>query len=314
MNQWLVFSYSLSTKGQTASTARVAIWRRLRRIGAVAMAGSGLYVLPDQRGCLESFQWLAKEIKQSNGDAVIMRVAEFENLSEADVIKLFHQARAEDYAQIDTELSALETQLKTDALADLKQILNKLQIQHDTVLRVDYFHSPDGERLAHRINRLTQLLAEDIGDDPRIERTYLKDFKDKNWVTRPRPHVDRLASAWLIRRFIDPDAVIHYRTKPQKNEISFDFESGTFTHMGNLCTFEVMILSFGLKQKGLSKLAEIVHDIDLQDGRYVHSEAGGIVALLNGWLKLNWTDQQLEQHGIALFEGLYQTISKPGKG
>jgi len=314
MNQWLVFSYSLSTKGKTASTARVTIWRRLRRIGAVSITGSGLYVLPDQRGCLESFQWLAKEIKQSGGEVAIMRVSAFENLSDSDLIKLFHQSRTEDYADIDTQISAIEAQSKTSELSELKQALGKLQNQLDTVLRVDYFQSPDGERLSNRLSRLSALLDEDVSIAPRIDRIQVIDFKDKTWVTRPKPHVDRLSSAWLIRRFIDPDASIVYRTKPKKGEISFDFEEGTFTHEGNLCTFEVMIRAFGLKHKGLSKLAEIIHDIDLQDGRYVHPEASGIVSLLQGWLKLKWTDQELEHHGIALFEGLYQTLSKAKKG
>lgn len=310
MDSWLVFSYSLSSKGKSASTARVAIWRRLRRIGAVSLTGSGLYVLPDRQGCLESFQWLAQEIKRSDGDAAIMRVSAFENLSEADVVKLFHQARAEDYADIEQQLAALESQLKTESSHDLKQVLSKIQHQHETVMRVDYFQSPDGERIATRLERLSEWLAEDVMDEPKIKKEKIKDFQGKTWVTRPQPHVDRLASAWLIRRFIDPDAVIRYSPKPKKGEISFDFDQGTFTHVGNLCTFEVLIRAFGFKQKGLGKMAEIVHDIDLQDGRYVHAEASGIDALLQGWLQLNWSDEQLEQHGIALFEGLYQTVSK----
>jgi hypothetical protein len=313
MEQWLGFSYSLSTKGKSASTARVMIWRRLRRIGAIAMTGSGLYVLPDRRGCLESFQWLAQEINQSGGEAAIMRVHTFENLSEVDVIKFFHEARAQDYAEIAEQVSALESQLKSDDLHDSKKALSKIQSQHESVMRTDYFNSAAGSQLTTCLDRLAELLAEDVSDNPVIDPINIKDFKGKTWVTRPQPHVDRLSSAWLIRRFIDPEAKIRYAAKPQKGEISFDFDEGAFTHVGNLCTFEVMIQAFGLNQKGLAKLAEIVHDIDLQDGRYVHAEASGIDALLHGWLLLDLSDAELEVRGLSLFESLYTVFSKKSK-
>jgi hypothetical protein len=137
----------------------------------------------------------------------------------------------------------------------------------------------------------------------------ISDYIGKKWVTRPRPHVDRLACAWLIRRFIDPHATIRYAEQAAPSEIAFDMPTGEFGHHGIFCTFEMMVQTFQLAEPGIQKLAEIVHEIDLRDGRTVHPETSGIDALLHGWLLTEATDQELERQGIALFEGLYQSIS-----
>jgi hypothetical protein len=143
-----------------------------------------------------------------------------------------------------------------------------------------------------------------------VEPVAIKDYRGKCWVTRPRPHVDRLACAWLIRRFIDPEALIRYAARPRPDEVAFDFDTADtkFGHVGNLCTFETLRLAFNLDDPGLRAMAEIVHEIDLRDGRYVRSEIAGIDAILNGWQQTDWSDAEREAHGIAFFEGLYQTL------
>jgi hypothetical protein len=137
-------------------------------------------------------------------------------------------------------------------------------------------------------------------------------YRDRRWVTRPRPHVDRLACAWLIRHFINPDAAIRYALEPEPDEISFDMTEAHFGHQGLLCTFETMIRAFQLNTPGLGTLAEIVHEIDLRDGQYSHPEQAGIDAILKGWLVAQLGDAELEAHGIALFEGLYAMFSQKG--
>jgi hypothetical protein len=137
--------------------------------------------------------------------------------------------------------------------------------------------------------------------------------RDVRWVTRPRPHVDRLACIWLIRRFINPSAVIRYATTPEPNEVAFGMRQGTFGHRGNLCTFETMVAAFGLDDQSLHTIGEIVHEIDLRDGRYAHSETAAIDAVLKGWLLMGFSDQELEVHGVALFEGLYAAFARRGR-
>jgi hypothetical protein len=133
----------------------------------------------------------------------------------------------------------------------------------------------------------------------------LADYRKRRWVTRPRPHVDRLACAWLIRRFIDPDATIRYADVPEGDEVAFDMPDVAFGHQGERCSFETLLQAFDLDDPGLRALAEVVHEIDLRDGLYVRPEIAGVDAILNGWRLADQPDSVLEAQGIALFEGLY---------
>jgi hypothetical protein len=136
------------------------------------------------------------------------------------------------------------------------------------------------------------------------------DYRGRVWATRPRPHVDRLASVWFIRQFIDAEAVVEYTENPAAAAITFDTSQGEFTHHGNLCTFETMIQAFGLQQDtALALVAEVVHEIDLRDGRYTRPETTGIDATLQGWLLAGLSDAELELYGVGLFTGLYASFS-----
>jgi hypothetical protein len=132
-------------------------------------------------------------------------------------------------------------------------------------------------------------------------------------VTRPRPHVDRLACIWLIRRFINPTAAIRYSLTPEPDEVAFDMRDGEFGHRGNLCTFETMVATFALEEPSLHTMGEIVHEIDLRDGRYTRPETAGVDAVLKGWLLASFSDAALEAHGVALFEGLYTALAREQK-
>jgi hypothetical protein len=310
---WLVFSYSLP--GKSGSGPRVNLWRRLRRLGAISPAG-GAQVLPARDDCLEAFQWLVREIRQAKGEAVVMRVEQFEGLSDQQLIELFHAARAEDYAEIERQVTELDKtqskRAKREDRSSAKDKLDKLRRRFLEIRRVDYFNSPAGDRIANQLSQVEQMLsAATPTPTVGIERRSASDYRHKQWVTRPRPHVDRLACAWLIRRFINPEAVIRYSTQPQPDEVTFDFDTADlcFGHVGNLCTFETMRLAFNLDDPALRAMAEIVHEIDLQDGRYSRSEIAGIDAVLNGWQRMDWTDADREAHGVAFFEGLYQTLT-----
>jgi hypothetical protein len=307
---WLVLSYSLPT-GSTSSP-RVTLWRRLRRLGAIASSG-GVYILPPREECLEAFQWLAQEIHQAHGEALVMHVDTFEGLTDAQVIDLFCAVRAKEYAEIDEQAAALEAKIATiDAgtVAPTQEALDRLRRRHADIARVDYFDCPDGVRVAERLRYIAKSL---LPDAPltRIQPADAAAYRDRVWVTRPRPYVDRLACAWLIRRYINPQAVIRYATVAGAGEVSFDMPDAQFGHLGAHCTFETMLLAFGLDDAGLRSIAAIVHELDLRDGQTVPPETAGIDAVLRGWLLVEMSDTEREAHGITLFDGLYAALTSP---
>lgn len=307
---WLALTYSLPSKG--SSNPRVTAWRRLQRLGAVSLPG-GLYLLPEKTDTLESFQWLAQEINHAQGEALVIRVAAFEGLSDAEVIAHFNAARRPEYEELAGHVTGLLAALPDDAPQEKRlealEGVEKLRKRHAEISKRDFFKAPEGGAVAAKLAQLSTRLTADSTPAEAVEPVNLADFTDKVWVTRPRPFVDRLASAWLLRRFIDTGAVIRYRDAPEADEISFDMPNARFNHVGNLCTFEVLVAAFGLEARGLKALAEIVHDLDLQDGRYARPEVVGLEVVMSGWRHLPLTDDELEARGIALFEGLYQSLS-----
>ncbi len=312
---WLVFSYSLST-GKNSSS-RVSIWRKLGRLGAI-VPKAGVYVLPDKEDCFEFLQWLSQEVQQAKGEAVVMQVNKFEGLSDAQLVKLFQEARKDDYEAVDSEIDNFmrDVHMKGKALKPSQHIdaLKKIRNRLFDVNQIDFFNSPHASRVSARINKIEKDLNSSGQSVPtKIPKASLQEYKSKRWVTRPRPHVDRLACAWLIRRFINPQAIIRYSDIAKPNEAAFDMKGVAFGHQGNFCSFETMIQAFGLRETGLDAMAEIVHEIDLKDGRYVHPEIQGVAAILDGWRLTKFTDQELESNGISLFEGLYTALSDKKK-
>ncbi|MEP0900868.1 chromate resistance protein ChrB domain-containing protein [Nodosilinea sp. FACHB-13] len=303
---WLVFSYSLPSKA--SSSPRVTLWRRLKRLGAIAF--NSIQVLPDRDECLEAFQWLAQEVQKASGEALIMRVEQFEGLSDSDIVERFRAARRDDYAELEAQATALASSPAFDVSGDLHERLEKLYKHYADIRRIDFFDCPEGAQVMARLNQIAEVLTP-VSEAIAIAAAALDQYQQRSWVTRPRPHVDRLACIWLIRRFIDPKAVIRYAKTAAADEVTFDMDKGDFQHQGNLCTFEVMVRAFGLDNNpALQVLGQIVHEIDLRDGQYHQPQTAGVDALLRGWLLTDFSDTALEMHGIALFEGLYATLAQ----
>ncbi len=309
---WIAFSYSLPS--QSRSTPRVAVWRRLRSLGAISPNG-GVYVLPGRDDCLEAFQWLAQEVEQVKGEALLMRVERFEGLKDAQLVELFQRARKRDYEELDAQAAQLEKSIhkarRPQDLARARDILAKLRRWRAEVARVDFFDSPQSAQVVSRLARIAQRLSSHQSSGPSVAPADVVAYRRKRWVTRPHPHVDRLACAWLIRRFINPKAVIRYADTPGPGEVPFDMSNAEFGHRGNFCTFETMVQAFGFDEPSLQAIAEIVHEIDLRDGRYVRPEIAGVDAILSGWE--TYSDVQRESFGIALFEGLYGSLPKAAR-
>ena len=311
---WLVFSYSLPS--QRRSSTRVGFWRRLQQLGTLSLK-NGLYVLPDREECLEAFQWLAQEVQEAKGEATVMRVDRFEGMIDAQIMELFHAGCRKKYEQLDRQVAMLAkrsqaTAKKKDATA-IGRIFTKLQRQGEEIVRVDFFDSPYGGQVTSRLRQLKHAFAPERPSTPKLPAAAIAVYHDRTWVTRPRPHVDRLACAWFIQRFINPKAVIRYSTQPQSHEVRFDMRGADFGHHGNLCTFETMVLRFGVSDAALQAMGEIVHEMDIRDGAYIRPETSGIDVILRGWLLEKLSDQELESHGVVLFQGLYASLSRQAR-
>jgi len=309
---WLVFSYSLPSK---SSSPRVSVWRQLKRVGVISLVG-GAYILPANDAGTETFSWLAQQVQQAGGEALVMQVEKFHGFTDQAIITFFRQARQESYAGIDEKVTSLVQVTQSDMSVQerlaVKNELDGLQQHYADIARIDYFDSPDKVRLAARLERLRQTLLTQTRLPIELPQTGVEPYRDKRWVTRPHPHVDRLACAWLIRHYVNPQAHIRYGMPPTPDEIVFDMPDAEFSHRGELCTFEVMVQILDLHTPALQAVAEVVHDIDLRDGMYGRPEASGIDAVLQGWQRLELPDNEMETRGMSLFEGLYVALGKRG--
>ncbi len=313
MNQaWVVFSYSLPAARK--SSRRVAIWRRLQRVGAVTPV-NGMYLLPAVERCIEAFQWLAQEVIQADGQAVVMYVDNFDRHERQEIIALFQVARQKEYAEVEEQALAIEVRLTgepdDESIKQAQDQLSKLQRRYREIADIDYFDNLERVQVQARLQSIRRQLFPEHSPPPEISSVNLADFQSRRWVTRPQPHVDRLACIWLIRRFIDRDAEISFAKTVGPNEVAFDMDEavGGFGHTGNLCTFETMLQAFELQEQGLTTVAELVHQIDLDDESYLHPEAIGIDTILRGWLLEELSDEELARRGQLLFDGLLRMMA-----
>jgi hypothetical protein len=284
-------------------------------LGAVALKRSA-YLLPDTPERYEDFQWLAQEIQRGGGDATLIRVQEIENVSAEDVVRLFQEPRDRDYRQLTVRyrkvLQSLDRKSEVTS-ARVHDELARLARDVQRIRDIDFFDAPGGaevrrieEAIAMRTRRPESARHE---ERPTIDLTKLR---GRRWVTRPRPHIDRIASAWLVKRFIDPDAQFVFAPPAEfpKDAIPFDAPGVELSHQGEDCTFETLVKRAGLRDRRLVRLAELVHEADLRDGKYPHEEARGIDVAVRAFLAASPDDHQVLAQGMALFEGLYATTSR----
>ncbi len=299
----------------TPSSLRVRVWRRLRTLGAVPLKRSA-YLLPDTPERYEDFQWLAQEIQREGGEATLVRVHQIENVSPDEVRRLFHEPRDKDYRQLAARYrKALQALDRKSAAASrrVQEELARLARDHQRIRDIDFYDAPGGaevrrleEAIAMRTRRPETVCRE---EPPALDLTKLR---GRQWVTRPRPHIDRIASAWLIKRFIDPEAQFLFAPPGEfpTDAIPFDAPGVDLSHHGEDCTFETLIKRARLRERRLMRLAEIVHEADLRDGKYPHEEARGIDVAIRALLAVSPDDHQVLAQGLALCEGLYATTSR----
>ena len=303
-----------------ASKERVRLWRKLKQLGSVALKNS-VYILPHTETFYENFQWLKQEVQTVRGEATLLKVNHIEDVSNAEIVELFTNERDKDYTQIIRDCEGLlrklkklpqkESSIEQDVIfKEFKKIRQRLKL----VGEIDLFNAP----LRTQANRLLEQCEKKIKGNirGRKEKRLLtltkKNFANRKWVTRPRPHVDRLASAWLITKFIDPKAEFIFASEKERprGATPFDMSGAELSHHGEDCTFETIVKAFAIKDKTVWEIAKIVHDVDLRDEKYGMQEAKGIELILRGLMKTLKDDQSLLEAGISLFETLYKGLKK----
>ncbi|PYL61517.1 MAG: hypothetical protein DMF24_06995 [Verrucomicrobia bacterium] len=300
---WLLLLYSLPT-GQ--KTERVAIWRRLKKMGAVQIKTS-TYLLPDETAQYEQFQWLAQQIRDYGGDSTLVRAQEIEGLTKEKVTAMFNDARAKDYAELRRSLQSFIGRRKRMDAEETAAELERLTRQFREIRAADFFDSPRGHDVAMLLRR-----AEGPKRARQLEKLEVKHYQGKTWLTRPRPEIDRVGSAWLISKFIDrkPKFVFAPTADAVPDAIPFDMLDAEFSHHGNYCTFETLTKRFAITDKSVVKIGEMIHDADLDDARFQRVEAVGIDRVLKGWAKEGLPDEEILGRGFECFDALYTFLQR----
>ena len=299
---WLLLMHQVPPK---PDYLRVKIGRRLESIGAVALKNS-VYVLPNRESCVEDFQWVAGEIVAAKGSAWLTSAAFMEGMDDGDVQRLFDTDRTARYRAIESEANAVRRgrRTHTDSARDAATLTRRLE----AVVALDFFSAAGRADAEAAVSALLRPARVGAG-----ARTRPGKYAGRTWVTRRGVHVDRIASAWLIRRFIDPRARFLFvdpaMYRVNADELRFDMFQGEFTHEGDACTFEVLCKRFALRDAALAPLAHIVHDLDCKDDKFGVAEASGVGRMIDGIARQHAGDEARIVAGATVLDLLYAAFA-----
>lgn len=307
-NEWLLLIHQLPAK---PAYLRVKVWRRLQALGA-AQVRSAVYALPVSEENLRLFTELVAEIVANRGEALICSATLEAGYSDDEMRALFDAARDADY---DEFVSQTKAELATGEITEAE--LARLRERLNAIASIDFFGA-HGRQAADSALAAAEELSKRHPDVSRAEPApvlALSELKTRVWVTRRGVHVDRIGSAWLVRRFIDPDARFRfvdaktYERAP--GELRFDMAGAEFTHEGDRCTFETLCAQTNLQSDtALQAISEIVHELDVDDGKFRRTESAGVAAMITGICAATGDDDERLARGGAMFDGLYAHFSK----
>lgn len=298
---WLLLMFTLTAK---QASERVEVWRKLKKYGTLPLRSAG-HLLPNTPENQERFEWIAAAIRKYKGQASVAQLHAIDDLPPDKLKQLFVEARSKDYEALMRELKKRVGKGKAEA-GEIARFRRRLQ----EIAAIDFFHSP----LRGRAEALLES-ADSIRESKAIPvsgQKTKKEFLDWLWITRPRPGIDRVSSAWLIRRFIDAKARFAFADDPKQHakSVPFDmFQTGGFGHRGDDCTFETLRKEFAIRDPKVEAIAEIIHDADLADEKFGRVEGLGLERVLIGWAQQDITDDDLLNKGMELIEGLYRSFS-----
>ena len=306
--RWVLFMPTIPSK---PASLRVKIWRRLQAIGAVGLRGS-VYALPNREECVELFEWVSRELRELGGQASICEGRFLDASTDDDIERRFIDARNADYAEIAAAAKQLAKKLEAkrvapERIAAFTDEHAKLVRRFGEVTAIDFLHVPGREAVEGLLATIARALPRD-GTKPGEPLAVMAKPSGATWVTRTGVHVDRIASAWLVRRFIDAGARFKFVApkgyKPDGGELRFDMFDAEFTHEGDKCSFEVLVERFSIREPGIKTIGEIVHDIDIKDGKFKRAEVPGIADVIASLGLAHRTDEARLEAGISLFDNL----------
>lgn len=315
--KWLLFVHQLPS---SPTNIRVRTWRRLQQIGAIVVK-QAVYVLPDSPGAREDFEWLKAEIEAAGGQASVFAADNVDTWSDDALVEEFRRSRQADYAQLVREIEQVARRVNSRRAGrsgrppGSQRLLEGFRQRFAAIERTDFFGSAGRDRVATLLDQLGQQLVrggrQPTTKAPSGHATTLEEYRQRLWVTRPRPGVDRMACAWLIQRFIDREAGFGFvtdRDAAPSDAIPFDMFGVDFSHRGEHCTFETLSETFRIRDAAVTRVAAIVHNLDLKDGRLDAPEAAAIGTVIEG-LQLTYADDDaLLAQGMTLFEALYRAF------
>ena len=323
-DSWLLLIHQLPPK---PPYLRVKIWRRLQALGAVTLKNS-VYLLPNTEEAREDFEWVLREIQKERAEASLCEAKLIEGLTDDEVRGLFLRAREEDYRSLAADirkfvheaLSSRARSLSDEARAGAEAALLRFRKRLAEIAKIDFFGAPGREAVEGLISGLEQRITP--GSPGRSASSAgsltIADVQRRTWVTRKGVHIDRIACAWLIRRFIDKQPTFKFVSArgyaPAPREIRFDMFDAEFTHDGELCSFEVMLRAFDLKDPALRALGEVIHDVDLKDSKFGRDETPGVDHLITGIAWLHGEDEARLEHGGAVFDALHNYFLRRKSG
>jgi hypothetical protein len=293
--------FSLPTK---RASQRVEVWRKLQRYGALPLGNSG-YLLPSRAENRERFEWLATAIRNYGGEACVIEVQSIDNLPPQQLAQRFVEARSRDYQGLLRELQKVGSLSPPRRPARLSRLRQRFQ----EITAIDFFGCPIRRRVEELLETANKASGAARPAEP--ERVPRKQYQGRLWVTRPRPGIDRVSSAWLIRRFVDPKSRFAFAAEGQvpRGGVPFDMFQGGFGHRGEDCTFETLLKCFRIPDRKVGILGQMVHDADLCDEKFGRKEGFGIDEVLKGWAKQELADREILARGMELVEGLYHSLA-----
>jgi hypothetical protein len=296
---WLLLIFSLPSK---KASERVGIWRKLQKYGTLALRNSG-YVLPNTPANQERFEWLATAIRGFKGEASVLEVQAIDDLP-SDVLKeKFREERKPEYTELIREVQ----QLKASRQGSPPQ-LARLKRRFEAIVEIDFFECSLRAKAEEAFYKAEHPSSQGRIGKGRVSKV---DYQNRAWITRPRPGIDRVSSAWLIKRFIDSNATFLFDANPDTHPeaVPFDmYQNRGFGHEGDHCTFETLCARFGTTDKKVRFIGQAIHDADLDDEKFGRTEGITINHILKGWAKRGVADDELLRRGMELIEGLYQSI------
>jgi hypothetical protein len=319
--RWLLFVHQLPS---TPSNLRVRTWRRLQHLGAIPLK-QAVHVLPDGPGAREDFEWLKEEVKASGGDASVFVANHVDAWSDDALVTAFRRSGQEAYAALAADIeetlrrAATARRPKGTRAPAKGRLLKQFRERLSAIEAVDFFGSAGRDRVSAVLKQLEEQAAPPArapGTAPSLTGADTQSYQGRLWVTRPRPGVDRMASAWLIRRFIDQQATFGFTADlhavPSAG-VPFDMFGVEFSHQGECCTFETLCSVFGVEEPAVARIATIVHDLDLKDGRFGAPEASAVSTLIEGLQLAHTDDDMLLAQGMAMFDALYRGFEHPSR-